>query len=313
MHTSLDSQLLERRLEWPESLVDCVIDTDTYNEIDDQFALVHALLSPERLNVEAIYAAPFHNNRSNGPADGMEKSYEEIQRLLAMLGRSDSLAFRGSQRWLRKGGDSASSQARDDLVERALRRADDDPLYVIAIGAITNIASAIAAEPRIRQKIVVIWLGGQPLCWQSANEFNLAGDAVASRYLLDSRVPLVLFPCSLVAESLRTTLPELEQHLRGRGAVADYLYGIFSRFEEIDLSKPGASKVIWDLAPVAWLIDRKMAATSLTPSPILTDAFTWATDPERHPIRVADRIDRDRVFADLFAKVDAVEELGAQM
>ena len=35
-----------------------VIDTDTYNEIDDQFAIVYALLSPEEINVEALYAAP---------------------------------------------------------------------------------------------------------------------------------------------------------------------------------------------------------------------------------------------------------------
>ena len=56
-----------------------VLDTDTYNEIDDQFAVVYALISPE-LDVQAVYAAPFHNNRSSGPGDGMEKSYEEILR-----------------------------------------------------------------------------------------------------------------------------------------------------------------------------------------------------------------------------------------
>jgi len=47
-----------------------VLDTDTYNEVDDQFAVVYALRSPERLRVEALYAAPFHNDRSSGPADG---------------------------------------------------------------------------------------------------------------------------------------------------------------------------------------------------------------------------------------------------
>ena len=75
-----------RRLQPPgDGCVRMVLDTDTYNEIDDQFALVHALLSPERLKVEAIYAAPFHNDRSTGPGDGMEKSFEEILRLLARL------------------------------------------------------------------------------------------------------------------------------------------------------------------------------------------------------------------------------------
>ena len=55
-----DSVRLER-LQPPDGKVRMVIDTDTYNEIDDQFAVVHALLSPEQLTVEGIYAAPFFN------------------------------------------------------------------------------------------------------------------------------------------------------------------------------------------------------------------------------------------------------------
>ena len=63
------------RLAHPGRKLRMVLDTDTYNEIDDQFALTYALLSPEQMSVEAIYAAPFHNTRSDGPGDGMEKSY----------------------------------------------------------------------------------------------------------------------------------------------------------------------------------------------------------------------------------------------
>ena len=37
-----------------------VLDTDTYNEVNDQFALVYSLLSPEKMSVKAVYAAPFH-------------------------------------------------------------------------------------------------------------------------------------------------------------------------------------------------------------------------------------------------------------
>ena len=76
-------------LEPREGKLRVVLDTDTYNEIDDQFAVVHALLSGDRLDVEAIYAAPFHNNRSEGPADGMRKSFEEIGRLLDRMGVAD--------------------------------------------------------------------------------------------------------------------------------------------------------------------------------------------------------------------------------
>ena len=89
------------RLQAPAGKVRMVLDTDTYNEIDDQFALTYALLSPDKLSVEAIYAAPFHNSRSNGPGDGMEKSYEEILRLLEFLGRSaHGFAYRGSTEYL---------------------------------------------------------------------------------------------------------------------------------------------------------------------------------------------------------------------
>src|SRR3978361_855899 len=76
--------------------VRCVLDTDTYNEIDDQFALVQMILSPERFDLQAIYAAPFHNDRSTGPGQGMELSYQEILRLLERLEvRPEGLVHRG--------------------------------------------------------------------------------------------------------------------------------------------------------------------------------------------------------------------------
>ncbi len=51
-------------------------DTDTYNEIDDQYALAYTSLS-ENIDLEAVYAAPFTNERSTSPADGVEKSFQE--------------------------------------------------------------------------------------------------------------------------------------------------------------------------------------------------------------------------------------------
>lgn len=93
-----DDQLI-RRLALPGGRLDMVLDTDTYNEVDDQFALCYALLSPERLNVQAVYAAPYFNDRSTGPLDGMERSYGEIVHLLDVMGRDpEGFAFRGSER-----------------------------------------------------------------------------------------------------------------------------------------------------------------------------------------------------------------------
>ena len=78
-----------KRLAPPEKRpVDMVLDTDTYNEVDDQFALSYSLLSPDLVNLQAVYAAPFLNSRSTSPEDGMVKSYGEIVRLLGKVGVS---------------------------------------------------------------------------------------------------------------------------------------------------------------------------------------------------------------------------------
>ena len=67
-----------------------IIDTDTYNEIDDQFALVHLLLaeqSREDIEILCINSAPFHNTARNTDSyeHGMELSYQEIFNVLNTL------------------------------------------------------------------------------------------------------------------------------------------------------------------------------------------------------------------------------------
>ena len=59
----VDVASLVGRLAPPVGGCTMVLDTDTYNEIDDQFALVYALMSAN-LSLEAVYAAPFFNRLS---------------------------------------------------------------------------------------------------------------------------------------------------------------------------------------------------------------------------------------------------------
>lgn len=63
-----------KNLEVPQNNIDVVLDTDAYNEVDDQFALAYLLKSPEKLAVKAVYAAPFFNENSTSSEDGMEKA-----------------------------------------------------------------------------------------------------------------------------------------------------------------------------------------------------------------------------------------------
>ncbi len=302
----------DRLLEPPgPGRVRAVLDTDTYNEIDDQYAVAYSLLSPERMSVEAIYAAPYINDRSSGPGDGMQKSYEEIQRLLAFLGRdSKNFAFRGSEHLFEDKGKPVESDAARDLIDKALRPGDG-PLYVLTIGCPVNVASAILMEPKIKEKIVVVWLGGTPQYWPSAREFNLQQDVTASQVLFDSGVPLVQIPTKNVSEHLRTTVAELEQFLKGRSRIGDYLFGQFLEYRAVHTKGRGAdfpwSKVIWDISSVAWLNNPKWIPSEIQPSPVLTDDMRWETASGRHNIRVATNVDRDQVFNDLFTKLSKLE------
>lgn len=84
-----------------ESPVPMILDTDTFNEIDDQFALVYALCSPEHWRVAGVTAAPFLNARSDSAGDGMRKSHDEILRILELMGcRGRIPACAGSTRFM---------------------------------------------------------------------------------------------------------------------------------------------------------------------------------------------------------------------
>lgn len=291
------------RLRPPDGSVRVVIDTDTFNEIDDQFALVHALLSPEKLAVEAIYAAPFHNDRSEGPGHGMELSYDEIERLLVRLGRSpESFAFRGSTDYLGPRLEPRESEAVRDLIGRALASPAEDPLYVVAIGAITNVASALLLEPGIVEKIVVVWLGGHALDWPDTVEFNLKQDVAAARVLFDCGVPLVLVPCMGVTTHLHTTVPEIERYVEPHGEIGAFLASRFKGYRDDHL---GWSKVLWDMATIGYLLEPSWVPTELVPSPIVTDQVTWSVDRRRHQVRCASYVQRDPIFSDLFRKLAA--------
>jgi purine nucleosidase len=297
----LDETFRLNQLKPPTGKVRMILDTDTYNEVDDQFALSYAFLSKDKVRLEAVYAAPFHNARSNGPGDGMEKSYQEIKKLLKMLGGSpDGFVFRGSDHYLQDVSKPIRSEAALDLVKKAMASSPEDPLYVVTVGCITNIASAILIEPKIIKNIVVVWLGGNDLNWPTQKEFNLMQDVLAAQVVLNSGVPMVIMPCRPVVSHFHTTIPELSYYLKNKNELSDYLYNIVLEYSG---GRDAWSKVIWDVTAVAWLVNPSWLPTNLVHSPILTDQVTYSVDQSRHFMRMATSLNRDAIFRDLFEKL----------
>lgn len=290
-------------LEPPTGRIKCVLDTDTYNEIDDQFAIVQILLSSERLDLQAIYAAPFHNRRSESAGHGMELSYDEILRLLERLEVSpEGIVFKGVTEYVGPTKVARDAPAVDDLIARARASSSTAPLYVIAIAAISNVAAALLKAPDITDKIVVVWLGGHALDWPDVKEFNLRQDVGGAQVLFDSGVPIVLVPCMGVVSHLLSTVPEIEAHVEPYGEIGRFLA---QRYKEYSDDHLGWSKEIWDMAPVAWLLNPSWCESIIVPTPILTDQITWSVDRARHPMRYVYRIHRDPILKDFFVKLQA--------
>ena len=171
------------------------------------------------------------------------------------------------------------SPAALDLIERAGQSSPDDPLYVVPVGCITNIASAMLIEPTIIPNIVVVWLGGNALYWPTQSEFNLRQDVLAARVVFDSGAPFVPMPCRPVVSHFHTTIPELTSHLQGKNEISDYLLNIVIEYSQ---GRPVYSKVIWDVTAVAWLVNPDWVSTNLVHRPILTDQVTFSRDTSRH-------------------------------
>lgn len=278
-----------------------VLDTDTYNEIDDQFALVQTWLAPERIDLQAIYAAPFNNDRSTGPGDGMEKSYREILELLSRLDMEpEGIVYRGVTDYVGLKRAAQPAAAVDDLIARARAGSSEDPLHVIAIGAISNVASALLNAPDIIDRTVVVWLGGHSMEWPHQVEFNLKQDVPGAQVLFDSGVPIVLVPCMGVASHLTSTVPEIETHVEPRGAIGAFLA---RRFKEYSDDHLGWAKEIWDMAAVAWLLNPDWAPSELRVTPILTDQITYSTDYRRHLLRYVRYVDRNAILKDFFRRL----------
>jgi inosine-uridine nucleoside N-ribohydrolase len=309
-YPKLDEGLRLKRLSPPAGRVRMVLDTDAFNEVDDQFALAYALQSPEKLDLLAVTAAPFFNWNSTSPGEGMEKSYHEIFKIYNLMGhKNPPPVFRGSNRYMGAADNPVDSEGARRIIELALASEEDDPLYVTAIGAITNVASAIALCPEIISRMVLVWLGPNAYWWENHRIFNCSQDYGASSVIYDSGVPLVLLPCHSVASHLLTTPYEIDACLRGKNPLCDYFSELFhGRHERFGENKPGWSKVLWDVSTIAWLLNPEWVPSKLIPTPRLTPDFTYDFSENRPPYREAVFIDRSKVYMDMFAKLSAIEQ-----
>lgn len=299
-----------RNLKVPCGKIDVVLDTDAYNEVDDLFAIGYMLKSSHKFRVKGICAAPFLNQKVTTPAEGMQKSFEEIWNLLTLMGEEawKPIVYKGAETYLPNEEQPVESEAAEFLAELADRYTPEKPLYIVAIGAITNVASAILKNPAVKENCVLIWLGGHGLdIPDGVDEFNMRQDIAGARIVFGCGIPLVQLPCKGVVEYFKTTKEELLRCIKGKNALCDYLCDETIRFAEAYWGGKPWAKAIWDVTAVAWLLneDDRFMQDQLIPSPIPGYDLSYTGDGDRHLIRYVHTINRDALFADLFRVLGA--------
>ncbi len=348
----LDPSLMKQRLARPGAMPRVIIDTDTANEIDDQYAVAWALLSQDRMRLEGVTAAPFsfthhreglyqavaalqsgaesnHDSKFVGPfagwakrllADGRtaddiefvtadvgeQRSYEEILRVFDACGEdATGKVFRGSPRHLPSYDEPVESDAARFIIDQARKR-DDGPVYILAMGALPNIGSALLMAPDIIDNIVVVWTSGFPSYAPFSNEpsLNLVQDRLSSRLLFECGVPHVYLPGYHVGAQLTISHPEMEKFVNGRGDIGDYLWDLYTNnplHKKYAISDHETKTwVIWDIINVAWLLNDAYVPTYLTTSPHLNEDLYWQGDASRHMMLEAYDVARDAIFEDFY-------------
>lgn len=277
--------------------VNVILDTDTYNECDDQFALAYLLKSQDKFNIEAITVAPYHHDNNISIFEGTDKSYYEITKICDWLNfNTTNKVFKGSTDYLEEGYNE-DNDAVNKIIEIANK---NDKTYILAIGAITNIAVAIKKEPKIIDKIEVIWLGGHSFLNNDNKEFNFRQDVQAVRTVFESKVKLTIIPCKNVASNLRTSIYELEHFLKGKSKLCDYLC---QRFYDDGVHGLQERRVIWDISVIAYMINKSWFETMEVSCPNINADTYYELTENNHKITVVNYLNVDKIYKDLFGKL----------
>jgi inosine-uridine nucleoside N-ribohydrolase len=247
------------------SKIPVILDTDANNEIDDQHAMAYLFLNQGVFDILGITV----NATYNGGA--IDQQYQEAKRIAELFELDDSIP-------LLEGANSDFNAIRSNLdqeqfdgykavnliLDKALETRDQ-PLVLLAVGKLTNIALAHLKNPELEKRVRLVWLGSN---YPLPGEYNLENDIPAMNYLLKTNMPFEIVtvrygdPTGTWAVSV--TKKEAEVNIAGKGpkssqAVSGRHGGQFNRFgdyawdlyQHIDYYGEPPSRSLYDMAAVA--------------------------------------------------------------
>jgi inosine-uridine nucleoside N-ribohydrolase len=266
------------RHEWPlEKPIRLILDSDTANEIDDLFAIAY-VLPDATVDLLGLNSAQWFHVWSGDST--VYQSQQLNEDLLRIAGRLDVPHPLGADIIMGKPWgdyDARDSPAAQFIIEQAQETPDDEKLVVMCIGAATNLASAIALEPSIKDKIVAYTLGFRydfdGKFWNK-DEFNIRRDLNAANYLFNPEgLELHVMPIS-VAIKYAWQMDQTFAHLADAGEMGGYL----RRRWETNATND-KTRIMWDVALLQAFLKPEQASEIAVPTPPEnTQRMVWLYD-----------------------------------
>ncbi|SDS02755.1 nucleoside hydrolase [Microlunatus soli] len=279
-----------------------IINTDAKNEADDQFAIVHGLLTP-MFDVRGLIPAHFGTRRSQR---SMAESREEIDLLLELLGRSGQVPVAdGAATPIPHERTAVDSPGARMIIEESKVATADDPLYVSFLGPLTDMASAILLDPAIVDRdVIVIWIGGFDYTApppETTIEFNLSNDIAAANVVFDSGITIWQVP-QPVYTKVSVSYAELIDTIGGSSELADYLIRQLVEWNATWHAEPIESRSLGDSPAIGLMMFPAAGRLRTVPAPRFGAQGQYVVG-SGHPIQVCESFDVRFLLADMFAKI----------
>lgn len=288
-----------------EKRVRVIVSTDAANEIDDAYAIVHALLTPQFI-VKGVVAAHFKDRVSQS----LEKSYEEVIRIVDLCGLTGRIpVLKGAVAPLIDERTPQESEGAELIVREALSD-DSRPLYVLCGGPLTDVASAFLRNPEIASRITIVWSGGGPYP-DNANEYNLSNDVNAVNVIFNSTMNVWQIP-SNVYSMVRVGTAEVALKVRPCGTIGDYLYNAMIKFNDAKKHVKGWPRgedwTLGDSPGISLILNPNQHTDyyEMSPAPVITADLKYKKTESNRRIRVYNHVDGRVVLEDFFAKLQLV-------
>jgi hypothetical protein len=285
-----------------------LVNTDAKNEADDQFAIVHALLTPT-FDLRGIIPAHFGTRRTT---TSLEESREEVDHLLRLMDLEGRVRVAdGAPHALPDELTTVDSAGARLIVEEALK--DEGTLYVAFLGPLTDMASALLLEPAIAARdVVVVWIGGPPYgatLPAYGPEFNLSNDVHAANVVFASGLPIWQVPMSTYV-MMGVGYAELEEKVAPCGPLGDYLVRQVRDWNAAHHPGPIEHRSLGDTPAIGLMMSPSSAVWRAQDPVRFTPDCQYRSADAGSPIRVAEAVDSRYILEDFFSKLRAFAQHG---